>query len=74
MQKNLCSIFLICTAFLFVIAVLTVCCSGDKKSTGAGKDWPVYLGGIFSSHYSKLTQISTDNIDQYVAFTLKPSK
>jgi glucose dehydrogenase len=74
MLKNLSAVFLFCTAFLFVIAVLTGCSSGDKKLAGAGKDWPVYLGGIFSSHYSKLSQISIDNIDQYVAFTLKSSK
>ena len=64
MQKSLSSIFLLCTSFLFAIAVLTGCSSGDKKIAGAGKDLPVYLGDNFSSHYSKLTQISKDNIDQ----------
>jgi glucose dehydrogenase len=74
MLKNLSAVLLFCTAFLFVISVFAGCCSNYNKSTGAGKDWPVYLGDNFSSHYSKLTQISIDNIDQYVAFTLKSSK
>ena len=64
MQKSRSSIFLLCSSFLLVIPVLTGCSSGDKKLAGAGKDWPVYLGDNFSSHYSKLTQISKDNIDQ----------
>ena len=48
------------------LAVLTAACStgGDYSSAGAGKDWPVYLGDNFSSHYSKLVEINRDNIDQ----------
>jgi quinoprotein glucose dehydrogenase len=40
------------------------CSSHNKESAGAGKDWPVYLADNFSSHYSKLTGINRDNIDQ----------
>ena len=64
MQKNLFSIFYLCTPFLFVISVLPGCSSNDKESAGAGKDWPVYLADNFSSHYSKLTEISKVNINR----------
>ncbi len=51
----------------FLLAGLTfAACSrhGDYSSAGAGKDWPVYLGDNFSSHYSNLKEIDKHNIDQ----------
>jgi quinoprotein glucose dehydrogenase len=49
-----------------LILTLLAGCSGHNTRglTGAGKDWPVYLGDNFSSHYSKLSEISRDNIGQ----------
>lgn len=38
-------------------------CSKPVANAGAGRDWPVYLGDKFSSHYSLLTEINTKNIE-----------
>jgi quinoprotein glucose dehydrogenase len=64
MEKSRSSIFLLCAPFFLVIFVLTGCSSGAKKIAGAGKDWPVYLGDKFSSHYSALAEINRDNVEK----------
>ncbi len=51
-------------ALVLFISALVAGCSprGDYRMAGAGKDWPVYLGDNFSSHYSTLDEINRDNI------------
>ena len=42
----------------------------DARDAGAGRDWPVYLGHDTSNHYSRLNQITRDNVAQLqVAWT-----
>jgi glucose dehydrogenase len=36
----------------------------DQSPPGAGKDWPVYLGGPESIHYSHLKQINRSNVNR----------
>lgn len=44
--------------------------SGQAPQTGAGRDWPVYLGGPENLHYSSLTQINRKNVkDLKIAWT-----
>ncbi len=48
---------------IFLIGVLSGCKTGDpSKVTGAGKDWPVYLGDHAGSQYSALSEINRENI------------
>lgn len=50
---------------LLMIPLLTGCVpKKTDNSVGAGKDWPVYLGDNSSSHYSNLTEINKENVDQ----------
>ena len=56
--RKLSSLFLL----LFLLIAFSEC--NKIKLTGAGKDWPVYFGDKFSSHYSKLKEINRDNVDR----------
>ncbi|HEY5080216.1 MAG TPA: PQQ-binding-like beta-propeller repeat protein [Opitutaceae bacterium] len=55
----------LCAALL---SVLRLCAAPDPVV--AGRDWPAYLGDKSASHYSTLSQITTDNVRQlHVAWT-----
>lgn len=65
MQKHLIPVFSTLFSILSVLSLFPGCSSHDNKEpAGAGKDWPVYLGDHFSSHYSNLEEINPDNIDK----------
>ena len=65
MQKNLSAILSTIVPVFAILSVLTGCsANNDKVLPGAGKDWPVYLGDNFSSHYSTLAEINRENINQ----------
>lgn len=65
MQKTIKSNYLPAISFLLMILLLTgFTPKKTDKNTGAGQDWPVYLGDNYSSHYSALTEINRDNVAQ----------
>ncbi len=50
---------------VFILPVLTGCFhQRANRDMGSGKDWPVYLGDNFSSHYSNLSEINRKNISR----------
>lgn len=49
---------------LLLMALLA--CGENKTSSEAGSDWPVYLGGKSSNHYSPLDQINRENVGHLV--------
>ncbi len=62
MQRKKKHIFLYTTSFCFLLLLFPNCSRQVKNDIGAGKDWPVYLGDNYSSHYSGLSEISKENI------------
>ncbi|OFY61243.1 MAG: pyrrolo-quinoline quinone [Bacteroidetes bacterium GWF2_41_9] len=67
MQKHLCPVFSTPLSLFLLISLIAGCSSHDEKElTGAGKDWPVYLGDKSGSHYSNLKEITRTNVDQLV--------
>ena len=65
MQNNVSVFFRSLLQLLSVIFIMTGCKSDKGKDlTGAGEDWPVYLGDNFSSHYSALAEINRDNVNR----------
>jgi quinoprotein glucose dehydrogenase len=65
MQNKLSGFFRSMMLLAAGVTVFTGCTMNKgKELTGAGKDWPVYLGDNFSSHYSKLTEINGDDVGQ----------
>lgn len=56
-----------------ILLVGAACGTGNSSRSpgmGAGQDWRAYLGDAGSTHYSTLTQITTDNVAQLkVAWT-----
>ncbi|HJZ42065.1 MAG TPA: PQQ-binding-like beta-propeller repeat protein [Bacteroidales bacterium] len=62
-QKSLFGFILAGLPVFFSIIFLPGCTSrGRDQKTGAGRDWPVYLGDNYSSQYSTLTEINRENI------------
>lgn len=47
------------TTFIFFVQTGT---QAQSWRTGAGKDWPIYLGGPENTHYSSLKQINRENV------------
>ena len=65
MHNKLSLFFRTIILFLSVLLFIVGCSvEADNRSAGAGRDWPVYLADNFSSHYSKLSEINRDNVEQ----------
>ena len=52
----------LCFIYFTLEIILTSCSS--PQSGPSTVDWPSYLGGSDRNHYSELTQITADNVDQ----------
>ncbi len=52
------------TGYLFLISTIFICVSGTKQENdfGSENDWADYLGGPDRNHFSKLTQITPENV------------
>ena len=53
--------------FIFVlVSILISACSTEEpeQSTSINTNWDTYLGDPGRSHYSQLTQITRENVDQ----------
>jgi len=65
MEKTIKSNYLPAISLFLMILFLTgFIPKKTDKNTGAGQDWPVYLGDNYSSHYSTLTEINKGNVAQ----------
>jgi quinoprotein glucose dehydrogenase len=64
MQKYTRSDLSLVVYYFLVIICVAGCISRVKDTAGTGKDWPVYMGDKFSSHYSTLKEINRENIGQ----------
>jgi len=66
---------LVTVGFVYGVAILSSFNWGGAHAlpqSGAGKDWPIYLGGPENLHYSTLTQINRQNVkDLKVAWTFE---
>jgi quinoprotein glucose dehydrogenase len=49
---------------VIVLVIFMGCSKQPNPKMETGKNWPVYLGGKDNSHYSPLSQINRENIDQ----------
>ncbi|MCK5210961.1 MAG: pyrroloquinoline quinone-dependent dehydrogenase, partial [Cyclobacteriaceae bacterium] len=51
-------------AFIFFILGIVSCTVEENPKFKTGDNWPIYLGDKHNSHYSPLTQINKENIDE----------
>ena len=65
MIKKMCMLrqFVILTLIIFFSA-FNSCSEKENPTFKTGKNWPIYLGDKYNSHYSPLSQINKDNVQQ----------
>lgn len=51
-------------AFIFFILGIVSCTVEENPKFKTGDNWPIYLGDKHNSHYSPLTQLNKENIDE----------
>ncbi len=51
-------------ALIFSFLGIYSCSEKENPKFKTGKNWPIYLGDKHNSHYSPLSQINRDNVDQ----------
>lgn len=52
------------TLLVVLTSLLFTHCGQEKRESANSENWPAYLGGPDRNHYSELTQITADNVDQ----------